>query len=63
MLMIQYRKEDDGTHRITVESDRVDCDALVFVFSSEGVVIDAVTGGVVESTKSMMYESIEEEME
>jgi hypothetical protein len=53
----------DGQHRIKVTSPRLECDCLMIVFTDEGIVIDAVTGGVVEATQSKMYESIEEELE
>jgi hypothetical protein len=54
---------DDGQHRIKITSPRLECDCLMIVFTDEGIVIDAVTGGVVEATQSKMYESIEEELE
>jgi hypothetical protein len=59
---IEHSKTDEGQHRIRVESPRLDCDCLMFVFTSQGIVIDAVMGGIVEATQSKMYESIEEEL-
>jgi hypothetical protein len=62
-MTIKHTKTDDGQHRIVVESPRLECDYLSIVFTHEGVVIDAVTGGVVEGSQAKMYESIEEELD
>jgi hypothetical protein len=58
-MVIKHEVADDGSHRIWVDSPRLDSDELVFVFSEEGVVTDAVTGGVVVGTASIMYDEIE----
>jgi hypothetical protein len=59
-MIIEHSKTDDGQHRIRIESDRLECDAMIFVFTDEGLIIDAVTGGVVEGSSSQMYDEIEE---
>lgn len=46
-------------HRIIVDSDRIDADHLIFVFTDEGLIIDSVLGGVVTGTESVMYDDIE----
>lgn len=51
---------------VRVENDDPDgpmeSDQLMFVFTREGVIIDAVTGGIVEATQSTLYEDIEEDL-
>lgn len=61
-MRIEHSVTDDGQHRIKVESHRIECDSLMFVFTHEGIIVDAVTGGVVDGSQSRMYETFEEEM-
>lgn len=56
---IQHSFTAEGQHRISVDSPRLDSDCLMLVFTDEGVVTDAVTGGVVVGTSSQMYDEIE----
>jgi len=58
---ITIRRDGAGT-RVLVDSDRLDADYLSFLFTDEGLITDAVLGGVVTGTDSRMYEDIEENL-
>lgn len=62
MQKVEHVITDDGQYRIKIESDRLDNDCLMIVFTHEGIIIDSVTGGIVTGTQCKMYESIEEEL-
>ena len=54
---------DEDNLRVRIESDRIDADCLICQFTHEGLIIDAVTGGVVEGSSGKMYDEVEDSLE
>ena len=63
---ITRRNGEVESIRVSIENQDgpgEEADRLDFVFTCEGLIIDAVTGGMVEGTESATFEEIEDRLQ